>query len=173
MIMKITKITAIALLSVLICLSFSSCNEPVKALVGSYSYTVSGQATIDDTVKIVLPNEKGAIQMEKLPKDSVLLTINYLNGLEGGVYTARGKVTDNKITLAPFMRTLTVTYKNTVTELLVPVEKTYTENFDIQVNGVGTIYDETIHFRLQYKGKGTSVDKVIKGNNILMVAKRN
>ncbi len=171
--MKPTKILTLSLFSGLIMLLMSSCNEPVKALVGSYSYTISGQATIEDTISVILPNEKGAVQMEKIQKDSILLTMNYYSGIEGGVYTTQGKVTDNKITLTPFKRIMTVTYKNTETDLLIPVEKTYTENYEVQVSGVGTIYNETVHFQLQYNGKCTTNNKVIKGNNILMVAKRN
>lgn len=171
--MKTTKTATTVLFTGLIMLLLSSCTEPVKALIGSYSYTISGQATIADTISIILPNEKGAIQMEKIQKDSVLLTMNYFNGIDGGVYTTQGKVTDNKIALTPFKRIMTFTYKATETELLIPVEKTYTENYEVQVSGVGTIYDETIHFILQYKGKCTTNNKEIKGNNILMVAKRN
>lgn len=172
--MDTTKLMKLTLFLSLATVLLTSCNDPIKSLADSYSYTISGQATIDDTISIVLPNEKGAMQIEKTSSDDkVLLTMNYYTGLNGGVYTTQAKVKDDKITLEPFTRTLSVTYTNTETELLVPVEKTYSENYEVEVSGTGVIYDETIHFTLQYKGEGVSVDKQIEASDILMVAKRN
>lgn len=148
-----------------------SCTDPVKSLTGGYSYQVGKQeVVIDDTVSVVLTSEMGALQMEKSKDDEVLLTFN---SMKGDVYTTTGKLDDKTITLAPFNRTLTVTYTITQEELLRPVEKTVSETYNIEVSGEAEIHDETIHFTLQYAGTGVSDDKEIVGEDILMIAKKN
>ena len=161
---RIVVLASIAALAV-------SCSDPVKSLTGGYSYQVAKQeVVIDDTVSVVLTSEMGALQMEKSKDDEVLLTFN---SMKGDVYTTTGKIDDKTITLAPFSRTLTVTYTITQEDLLRPVDKTVNEAYNIEVTGEAEIHDETIHFLLQYAGTGVSNDKKISGEDILMIAKKN
>ncbi len=147
------------------------CTDPIKSLTGGYSYQVARQeVSIDDTLGVVLTSEIGALQMEQTQDNEILLTFN---SMKGDVYTTTGKIDDKTITLAPFSRTLTVTYTITQEDLLRPVDKTVNEAYNIEVSGEAEIHDETIHFLLQYAGTGVSNDKKISGEDILMIAKKN
>ena len=149
----------------------AGCSDPVKSRMGGYSYQIAKQeVTIDDTVSIVLTGEMGALQMEQIQDDSILLTFN---SLKGDVYTTTGKIDNDDIVLQPFERTLSVTYTVTQQDLLRPVDKTLNETYNIQVSGSAEMHDETIHFMLQYNGEGVSNDKQLVGEDILMVAKKN
>lgn len=149
----------------------ASCSDPVKSRMGGYSYQIAKQeATIDDTVSLVLTGEMGALQMERIKDDNILLTFN---SLKGDVYTTTGRIDDDEIVLQPFERTLSVTYTVTQEDLLRPVDKTITETYNIEVSGGAEMHDETIHFTLQYNGTGVSNDKQLVGEDILMVAKHN
>lgn len=149
----------------------ASCSDPVKSRMGGYSYQIAKQeVTIDDTVSIVLTGEMGALQMEQIQEDSILLTFN---SLKGDVYTTTGKIDNDDIVLQPFERPLSVTYTVTQQDLLRPVDKTLNETYNIEVSGGAEIHDETIHFMLQYNGAGVSNDKQLVGEDILMVAKKN
>ena len=112
----------------------------------------------------------GALQMEQIQEDSILLTFN---SLKGDVYTTTGKIDNDDIVLQPFERTLSVTYTVTQQDLLRPVDKTLNETYNIEVSGGAKMHDETIHFMLQYNGAGVSNDKQLVGEDILMVAKKN
>ena len=149
----------------------AGCSDPVKSRMGGYSYQIAKQeGTIDDTVSIVLTGEMGALQMEQIQEDSILLTFN---SLKGNVYTTTGKIDNDDIVLQPFERTLSVTYTVTQQDLLRPVDKTLNETYNIEVSGGAEMHDETIHFMLQYNGTGVSNDKQLVGEDILMVAKKN
>ncbi len=149
----------------------TGCSDPVKSRMGGYSYQIAKQeVTIDDTVSIVLTGEMGALQMEQIQEDSILLTFN---SLKGDVYTTTGNIDNDDIVLQPFERTLSVTYTVTQQDLLRPVDKTLNETYNIQVSGSAEMHDETIHFMLQYNGEGASNDKQLVGEDILMVAKKN
>ncbi len=158
------------LLVVLVAL-MTSCTDAVKSVVGGYSYQIAKQeVSIDDTIAAVLTSEIGALQIEAYHDSVILLTFN---SLKGDVYTTTGILSNDAITLAPFSRTLTITYTVSKEDFLRPTEKTLTETYNIDVSGEAEIHDETIHFALQYDGTGVSNDKKLMGKDILMVAKRN
>lgn len=149
----------------------ASCSDPVKSIVGGYSYQIAKQeVSIDDTIAAVLTSEIGALQIEAYHDSVILLTFN---SLKGDVYTTTGTISDGGITLDPFSRTLTITYTVSQEDFLRPTEKTLTETYNIDVSGEAEIHDETIHFALRYDGTGVSNDKQLTGEDILMVAKRN
>lgn len=148
-----------------------SCTDPIKSLTGGYSYQIAKKVvSINDSIPATLTSEIGALQMEQTQDNEILLTFN---SMKGDVYTTTGTIDDKTITLAPFGRTLTVTYTITQEDLLRPVDKTVNEAYNIEVSGEAEIHDETIHFLLQYAGTGVSTDKKIAGEDILMIAKKN
>ncbi len=163
------------LLKVIICgvavMSFAACSDPVKDRVGDYSYTIAKQTvTVADTINTTLTSEKGALEIEKKGDDGVVLTFN---SLTGDVYTTTGTIKNDALSFKPFKRTVSVLYKVEDQVLLVTEEKTVTEDFDVTVSGTAEMHDETIHFYLNYKGKGVTNRNALEGENILMVAKKN
>lgn len=143
----------------------ASCSDEVKPLLGDYSYNTSGQVAIDDTVQVVLSNEIGSMELERVKDNDIMLT---MNSLRNGVYATQGTLDGDTISLVPFTRTMSVTYQ---TSDIVPT--TVTENYNVEVSGKGKVYNETIHFYLKYSGESLSNGKKLTGENILMVAKKN
>ena len=168
--MKIGNVLKIMAVGMVV-LSFAACSDPVKERVGDYSYTIAKQAvTVADTINTTLTSEKGALEIEKKGDDGVVLTFN---SLTGDVYTTTGTIKDDALSFKPFKRTVAVIYKVEEQVLLVTEEKTVTENFDVTVSGTAEMHDETIHFYLNYEGTGVTNGNALKGENILMVAKKN
>lgn len=168
--MKMSKVWKVMALGMVV-LSFAACTDPVKDRIGRYSYTIAKQTvTVADTISTTLTSEKGALEIEKLGDSGVLLTFN---SLTGDVYTTTGEIDENTLSFKPFKRTVTVIYKVQEQEFLRKVEKTVTENFDIEVSGHATAHYETIHFYLYYSGTGVTNGNTLAGENILMVAKKN
>ena len=168
--MKIGNVLKIMAVGMVV-ISFAACSDPVKDRVGDYSYTIAKQTVIvADTINTTLTSEKGALEIEKKGDDGVVLTFN---SLTGDVYTTTGTIKDDALSFKPFKRTVAVIYKVEEQVLLVTEEKTVTEEFDVTVSGTAEMHDETIHFYLNYEGKGVTNGNALKGENILMVAKKN
>lgn len=149
----------------------ASCSDPVQSRMGEYGYNIAKlEVVIDDSVHIVLPAEQGALLLEQKDGSSIILTMTKFGG---DTYTTTGELQDDKIVLKPFTRIISVTYKDTVTEVLLPVEKTFNEDYNLEVSGEADVYSESIHFTLQYSGKCISNGKKMIGSNILMIAKKN
>lgn len=150
----------------------ASCSDPVTSRMGDYSYNIArSEVIIDDSVHITLPAERGAMLLEQKDGNCIILTMN--NPITGDTYTTTGEWQDDKIALKPFTRIISVTYKDTVTEVLLPVEKTFNEDYNLEVSGEADVYSESIHFTLQYSGKCISNGKKVIGSDILMIAKKN
>jgi len=138
---------------------------------GDYSYNIAkSEVVIDDSVHITLPAERGAMLLEQKDDNSIILT---MNTMAGDTYTTTGEWQDDKIVIKPFTRIISVTYKDTVTEVFLPVEKTFNEDYNLEVSGNADVYSESIHFTLQYSGKCISNGKKMIGSDILMIAKKN
>ena len=149
----------------------ASCSDPVTSRMGDYSYNIAkSEVIIDDSVHITLPAEQGALLLEQKDGSSIILTMTIFGG---GTYTTTGEWQDDKIVLKPFTRIINVTYKDTVTEMFLPVEKTFNEDYNLEVSGEADVYSESIHFTLQYSGKCISNGKKMIGSDILMIAKKN
>lgn len=150
----------------------ASCSDPVTSRMGNYSYNIAkSEVVIDDSVHITLPAERGAMLLEQKDGNCIILTMN--NPITGDTYTTTGEWQDDKIVLKPFTRIINVTYKDTVTEMFLPVEKTFNEDYNLEVSGEADVYSESIHFTLQYSGKCISNGKKMIGSDILMIAKKN
>ncbi len=168
--MKTNKYLQLCLLIGCIAL-MASCSDPVTSRMGDYSYNIAkSEVIIDDSVHITLPAEQGALLLEQKDGSSIILT---MTKFMGDTYTTTGEWQDNKIILKPFTRIISVTYKDTITEVFLPVEKTFNEDYNLEVSGEADVYNESIHFTLQYSGKCISNSKKMVGSDILMTAKKN
>lgn len=168
--MRTYKIYFYTLLSCLI-LCLYSCESPLQTIAGEYSFKISGRVTKDANQGVALPDEMGAMEIIHLVDSSYLLTFNTING---SAYTTQAVLTGNQLDLQPFSRVITLTYHTQESDILGGlIEITETEHFDTDVYGYGTIYDKTIEFKLQYSGEELTSGKRIKGNNIIMLAKKN
>lgn len=136
-----------------IALVLTGCQEPMKMLVGSYSYKTSGIVEIDED-QVVLPNESGALEIQQDSENELRLVFNQLNG---GVYMTTATLAENVITLEPLSRTITVN--------LVP--------YELEVTGSGDHKDGVIVFTLHYKGTSLLGESTLVGEDILMIAKKN
>lgn len=168
--MNTKKIFAYGFLSVVI-LCFSACDSSLPSIVGEYSFKVSGQVVKDTTQGIVLPTETGVMEIIHLNDSNFLLTFNTING---SVYTTEATLSNNQLDLQPFTRTITINYQSTDSDILGGlIEWTETEHYNTEVYGYGLVYSETIKFAMQYSGKELDGNQQIKGNNIIMLAKKN
>ncbi len=188
------------LLTGIVALSFTACTDDIKPVVGTYSYKISGKATIDDTISVALDDEIGALEILRKDDDKMLLTLNTMNG---DVCAATGKIDGTDITLDPFTHQISVTYKasvldtivlhkadTTITERPFPfpndtvitpardtvlsVERRFAKSYEVTVTGTGEVYDETILFTLFYSGQGIEdTESRLVADNLTMVAKRN
>lgn len=131
----------------------TGCQEPMKMLVGSYSYKTSGIVEIGEN-QVVLPNESGALEIQQDSENELRLVFNQLNG---GVYTTTATLAENVITLEPLSRTITVN--------LVP--------YELEVTGSGDYKDGVIVFTLHYEGTSLLGESTLVGEDILMIAKKN
>ncbi len=141
----------------------TACSDAVRPFVGDFSYKISGTVTIDGSITHVLPTEQGCLQLDRIDKNTVLMTFNALGG---GVYTDTGYVDNSHISFSEAERTLLLTYTNESSQQT-------TQYFDLTVAGEGDIQNETIVFRLTYEGEGLKDGSELVGENILMVAKQN
>lgn len=154
-------------------LLFVSCQEPIQQLVGSYSYKSSGKVMVDST-EINLSDEIGAMDLIRRSDSTLLITFNQLGG---AVYMTDANVEENEIVLKPYERTLTITYPyvdslNILADTIT-LDRQIRETFDVVVNGYGERLNETIIFSLTIVGESQTSDARLKGEDILMIAKKN
>lgn len=177
---------AIILLSA--CAMLMACTDQVevRTVKGNYHYKTSGQVTVTESEKepyiLSLNNESGVLDVVSLHSENeVLLTFNQTNG---GVYNTKGKANEKTIEFEPFKRTITLqtesTKYDTITiqtgvlkhDTILAIPVTINEVYDLTVSGRSEVYDNTLIFYLDYDGKSQSTDRVIKGKEIQMLAKK-
>lgn len=181
-----------------VALVMAACADDIKPVLGTYSYKISGKATIDDTISVVLNDEMGALDILRKEDDKMLLTLNTMNG---DVCVTSGKIDGKDITLDPFSHIVPVTYRATVPDtitvtkpdtIIIPgiikndtiyrpgkdsviyVERLFNDSYDVTVSGTGEVYNETIVFDFTYTGNGVNNDESqLVAEGITMVAKKN
>lgn len=169
--MKTNKSFAYGVLFLIMLCTTTGCESSLPSIVGEYSFKVSGQVIKDTTQGIVLPTEMGSMEIIHLNDDHFLLTFNTING---SAYTTKAILSNNQLDLQPFNRTITIMYQAQDSDILGGIiEWTETEHYNTEVYGYGTIYDKTIEFTMQYSGIELNGNNKIKGNNIVMLAKKN
>lgn len=150
--------------------TLNACQDSVKDVIGTYSYKISGQVTIDDSTRLVLPDEEGAMQVLREKDKELCITMNTLGGK---VYTTKGQYTGDSIVLYPFTRYITLSYAYVDDSALIAIEHTVTEPFRISVSGAGKVYDGTVIYSFSYEGEGLSSGLALRGQDIVCVAKMN
>jgi hypothetical protein len=149
-------------------LSLTACSEPVQPFLGDYSYKVTGDVVINDSIITPLTDKIGSLNVIHIDDSTVLLT---LNELDGGIYTTRGHVNNQHIVIDPFKYNVTIQSEQTNDILQRPTPTLTTYATD--VTGKATRYDHTLLFELNYQGTSLSGNNKIVGNQIIMVAKKN
>ena len=121
-------------------LVLTACQDAVQQVAGTYSYKISGRATVDgDEVK--LSDEVGAMELIRIDSTTAMVTFN---ALSGPAYTTQAEIHADQITLNTYERDLTVNLTD----------------YHLSASGSGTIYDQTILITLQYKGDKFSADQL-------------
>lgn len=128
-------------------LALVACKDQVQQVSGSYSYKISGKATLNG-VSQDLSDEIGNLDIIRKSDSTAVLTFNTFRG---SAYYTTAKIKGKDIELEPFNRR--------VTQTLV--------GYDVQVVGNGTVYGESIIFNLRYIGTTLNADSLV------MVCKRN
>lgn len=128
-------------------LALIGCQDAVQQISGTYSYKISGRATVDGTER-VLTDEIGAMDIVHLTADSALLTFN---GLADAAYYTKAVISGKTITLLPYQRDISIGVGN----------------HHVTAQGTGTIYDGTIIFQLQYKSSN------VTANDLTLLCKKN
>ena len=128
-------------------LALVACKDQVQQVSGSYSYKISGKATLNG-VSQDLSDEIGNLDIIRKSDSTAVLTFNTFRG---SAYYTTAKIKGEDIELEPFNRR--------VTQTLV--------GYDVQVVGNGIVYGESIIFNLRYIGT------TLKADSLVMVCKRN
>ena len=128
-------------------LALVACRDQVQQVSGSYSYKISGKATVNG-ISRNLSDEIGTLDIIHKTDSTALLTFNAMGG---SVYYTNAKIKDKNIDMEVFSRRITQSIGE----------------YDVQVIGSGKIYDGTIIFDLMYIGSS------LKADNLVMVCKRN
>ena len=128
-------------------LALVACKDQVQQVSGSYSYKISGKATLNG-VSQDLSDEIGNLDIIRKSDSTAVQTFNTFRG---SAYYTTAKIKGKDIELEPFNRR--------VTQTLV--------GYDVQVVGNGTVYGESIIFNLRYIGTTLNADSLV------MVCKRN
>ena len=119
---------------------FSSCQDQVEQVAGTYSYKISGSVIVsEDTVSLV--DEMGAMELIRKDSTSAVVTFNALNG---PAYTAEAEIHGNQIRLQAYQRRMTIRAKE----------------YTITGSGNGTIYSNTIIIALQYRADDVSTNQL-------------
>ncbi|MBO7160738.1 MAG: hypothetical protein J6V62_04805 [Paludibacteraceae bacterium] len=147
---------------------FTACTEPVQPFLGDYSYKVTGDVVINDSIITPLTDKIGSLNVIHIDDSTVLLT---LNELEGGVYTTRGYVSDSHIVIDPFKCNITIQSEEIEDFSLRPT--TILTTYATEVSGQATRYEHTLLFDLRYQGTSISDSSTLVGDHITMVAKKN
>ena len=128
-------------------LALVACKDQVQQVSGSYSYKISGKATVRSVI-VDLSDEIGTLDIIRKSDSTAVLTFNALGG---SVYYTTAKINSKDIALEPFNRRVTQT----------------ATGYDVLVIGNGTVYDESIIFNLRYIGTSLNADSLV------MVCKKN
>lgn len=172
----------------------AACNDTaeVRDVKGGYRYKTTGQvmlqenyrgATLADTLSVRLTNESGQIEVVSLyDKDSVLLTIDQLNG---DVCYTRGTTDGKTLRFAPYTRTLEVPFETTKYDTIkigvkpfeydtiISIPARETEIFNITVSGSALVFENNLIFNLQYSGKSQTTERTLVSRGVRMQAKKN
>lgn len=175
-------------------LMMAACNDTaeVRDVKGGYRYKTTGQvmlqenykgATLADTLSVRLTNESGQIEVVSLyDKDSVLLTIDQLNG---DVCYTRGTTDGKTLRFAPYTRTLEVPFETTKYDTIkigvkpfeydtiISIPARETEIFNITVSGSALVFENNLIFNLQYSGKSQTTERTLVSRGVRMQAKKN
>ena len=146
----------------------TACTEPVQPFLGDYSYKITGDVLVNDSIITPLIDKIGALNVIHIDDSTVLLTFNEL---EGGVYTTRGHVSESYIVIDPFKCNITI--QSEETEDFVQRPTTILTTYATEVSGQATRYDHTLLFDLRYQGTSISDSSTLVGDHITMVAKKN
>lgn len=128
-------------------LALVACKDQVQQVSGTYSYKISGKATMLG-VEGMLTEEIGTMDIIHRTADSALITFN---ALQGPAYYTTAKITGKQVELESFSRGVTQT----------------ATTHDVMVSGTGTIYGEQIIFNLSYSGS------TLNATNLTMLCKKN
>lgn len=146
----------------------TACTEPVQPFLGDYSYKITGDVLVNDSIITPLIDKIGALNVIHIDDSTVLLTFNEL---EGGVYTTRGHVSESYIVIDPFKCNITI--QSEETEDFAQRPTTILTTYATEVSGQATRYDHTLLFDLRYQGTSISDSSTLVGDHITMVAKKN
>ena len=146
----------------------TACTEPVQPFLGDYSYKITGDVLVNDSIITPLIDKIGALNVIHIDDSTVLLTFNEL---EGGVYTTRGHVSESYIVIDPFKCNITI--QSEETEDFPQRPTTILTTYATEVSGQATRYDHTLLFDLRYQGTSISDSSTLVGDHITMVAKKN
>ena len=164
----------------------------VRDVKGAYRYKTTGKVTLEenykgatkaDTLVANLDNESGTLEVVSLHNgDSLLLTIDQLNG---DVTVTRGAVSGNTLHFVAYNRMLevptTITEYDTISigvgfltkDTILVRERNVYEPYDITVSGHADVYDNNLVFHLNYSGKSQTTERILRGRNIISLAKKN
>jgi len=150
------KIKHFLLLAVAIAAIGCSKNPGPSGVKGSYSFKTSGQAELNDTLVVTLPDESGQMQViDKHDGNALCFTFNQLLG---HTYMTSGSIIGDEITLDEFPRQLRLGLCE----------------YDVKVCGKGKVYDDTIILDLDYHGiRRGDTDTTLVSKSVIMTAKRN
>ena len=166
------KKTYMLFLSVLaVVLTACNQNQEVNALLGNYTYKVSGVVTVDTVGDVHLTPETGTMSITHTNNEAeVILSFNH-NG--GDAYDIRAMVTKDSLYLRPMHRYIDVEVAQD-TLLLGNVTKRL-ETFDVLVQGSGhQLSNGDVSFLLSYDGQALNdANRKLTGKNIFLHSKRN
>lgn len=155
-----------------------SCTD-IKQTAGSYSYKLSGTATIRDGSNkevVTLSDEMGQMDIIQLNKDSIKIVMNQMNG---SVFVTDACVNGKNITMNPYTRSMRLYTEGTEKNLIDAIidgddlnTGDYT-TYDINIDGTGIRYDDIIIFELLYLGNERGGNKKIVDSDVRIVAKAN
>lgn len=155
-----------------------SCTDVVKTS-GSYTYKLSGTATVRDgstRETVTLNDETGQMDIIQLTKDSVKIIMNQLSG---SVVMTNAYVSGKNVVLDPYSRAMKLYTEGEQKDIISAIidgddlnTGDYT-TYDIEISGSGIRYDNIIIFDLDYYGNERGGSKKIIDSDVHIVAKAN
>lgn len=154
-------------------LALTACNQnkEVNALVGNYTYKISGVVNVSEGGDIHLTPETGTMSLTNTDKeDEVIMSFNHNNG---DAFDIRATVTKDSLCLHPMHRYIDVEVSRDTTVLGLIIKNN--ETFDIEMTGSGKMLSNgNISFSLSYSGKALNdTGRALNGKNIMLQCKRN
>ena len=128
----------------LVCLS---CQNQVEQVAGSYSYKISGRASVLG-VEQSLSDEMGAMEILSQNSQSAMFTFNAMGG---PAYYTTATITGKQIEINSFERYVSQAGVN----------------YKVKVTGSGTVYDKSIIINLRYNGS------TLKADSLVLLCKKN